>query len=81
MDEDDSRTIQVVAGITAVVIITSVALFTQTEVDFVVAVLGSAFTLIAALLGVQYTVKSIRKSDREREWNHAHHEHHREDED
>ena len=61
MDEDVAHTIQTVSAIIAVSAI-SIAILalrptSQTEVF---AILGSSFSLIAALLGVHYTVRTVR---------------------
>lgn len=61
MEEDTARALQVVAGVFAVAAITVAALSTQpTDGTQVLAIVGSAFALIAALLGVHYGVTVSR---------------------
>jgi hypothetical protein len=51
-----NRTIQVVAAVMATVIIAVTALLVARDpgTEYVLAVIGSSFTLVAALLGVHY---------------------------
>lgn len=64
MRESTGHTVQAVSGILAAVIITVAAISTQptgsNEVNILV---GSAFTLIAAIVGVHYGIRVKRNGD------------------
>lgn len=59
-----ARAVQVVAGILAVAVITVTSLVSQPtgETELWVTV-GSSFTLIAALLGVHYSIAVVQKKN------------------
>lgn len=64
MDADTARTIQVVAGIIAVAVVTVVAFLAHPEhgEQFLLTVVGSAFAAIGALLGVHAGLVAVRKN-------------------